>query len=115
MTLEQLASLVDALLANLGDRNGFSLDEVEDAVLVDWKRGDLGRVIGSQDKFQIANIVSLLESANKDQGLRYFNLKTVTTADLPWVREVTAELMRAVEPHVRARPEQGIPNRAANS
>jgi hypothetical protein len=38
MTLEQLASLVDALLANLGDRNGFSLDEVEDAVLVDWKR-----------------------------------------------------------------------------
>jgi hypothetical protein len=68
---------------------------------------DLGLVIGSQDKFQIGNIVSLLDSANKDQGLRYFNLGTVTTADLPWVREVTAELMRAVEPHVLVRPEQG--------
>jgi hypothetical protein len=68
---------------------------------------DLGLVIGSRDKFEIGNIVSLLDSANKEQGLRYFNLKSVTTADLPWVREVTAELMRAVEPHVRARPQQG--------
>jgi hypothetical protein len=67
---------------------------------------DLGLVIGPQDKFQIGNIVSLLDSANKGQGLRYFNFETVTTADLAWVREVTAELMRAVEPHVLARPKQ---------
>ena len=51
--------------------------------------------------------MSLLNSANKDQELRYFNMKSVTTADLPWVREITAELIRAVEPHVLARPEQG--------
>jgi hypothetical protein len=68
---------------------------------------DLGLVIGSQDKFQIGNIVSLLDSANKDQGLRYFNMNPVTTADLPWVREITAELMQAIEPYVLARPQQG--------
>jgi hypothetical protein len=70
---------------------------------------DFGLVIGAQDKFEIGNIVSLLDSANKGQGLRYFNFETVTTTDLPWVREVTAELMRAVEPHVLAHPEQGKP------
>jgi hypothetical protein len=68
--------------------------------------GKLGLVLGPHDKFQIGNIVSLLDSANKYQGIRYFNLESGSTAELSWVREVTAELMRAVEPHVRTRAQQ---------
>ena len=63
---------------------------------------DLGLVIGPQDRFQIGNIVSLLDSGNKDHGFRYFNLESCTTPDLSWVREVIPELIRAVEPHVQA-------------
>ena len=61
---------------------------------------DLGLTIGPRDKFEIENIVQLLDGANEDQGIRYFNLESGATADLSWIREVTAELMRAVEPHV---------------
>ena len=61
---------------------------------------DLGLTIGPRDKFEIENIVQLLDSANEHQGIRYFNLESGATADLSWIREVTAELMRAVEPHV---------------
>lgn len=42
----------------------------------------LGLLIGQDDRFTIGNIVSLLQSGNKDQGFRYFNLKSATTADL---------------------------------
>jgi hypothetical protein len=68
---------------------------------------DLGLVIGPQDTFQIGNIVSLLDSGNKDHGFRYFNLESCTTPDLSWVREVIPELIRAVEPHVPDIPAPG--------
>jgi hypothetical protein len=67
---------------------------------------DLGLVIGPNDSFEIGNIVSLLDSANKYQGIRYFSLESGVTADLLRLREVTAELMRAVEPHIDARLQQ---------
>jgi hypothetical protein len=60
----------------------------------------LGLVIGPRDRFEIGNIVSLLDSGNKDQGYRYFNLESGSMIDLSWVREVIPELIRAVEPHV---------------
>jgi HEPN domain-containing protein len=60
----------------------------------------LGLVIGPRDRFEIGNIVSLLDSGNKYQGFRYFNLESGATADLSWVHEVIPELMRAVEPYV---------------
>jgi HEPN domain len=71
---------------------------------------DLGLVIGPEDRFQIGNIVSLLDSGNKDHGFRYFNLESCTTVDLSWVREVIPELIRAVEPHV---PDIPAPRKAA--
>lgn len=61
---------------------------------------DLGLVIGPQGRIEIGNIVSFLDSGNKYQGFRYFNLESVTTADLSWVREVIAGLISAVEAHV---------------
>ena len=67
---------------------------------------NLGLTIGPRDKFEIENIVQLLDIANEHQGIRYFNLQPSATADLSWVRKVTAELMRAVEPHVVRRQQQ---------
>ncbi len=67
----------------------------------------LGLVIGARDRFEIGNIVSLMDSGNKDQGFRYFNLESGATVDLSWVREVIPELIRAVEPHVPDSPEPG--------
>jgi hypothetical protein len=60
---------------------------------------DIGLVIGQDDQFQIGNVVRLLDSANKDQGLRYF-LDTNCIADLTWTREVVTQLLQAVKPHV---------------
>jgi hypothetical protein len=64
------------------------------------ERRSLGLVIGPRDRFEIGNIVSLLDSGNKDQGFRYFNLESGSTVDLSWVREVIPELIQAIEPHV---------------
>lgn len=66
-----------------------------------------GLVIGPEDRFEIGNIVSLLDSGNEDQGFRYFNLKSGSTADLSRVREVIPELIRAVEPHLPDVPAPG--------
>jgi HEPN domain-containing protein len=60
---------------------------------------DLGLVIGQNDRTQIGNVVRLLDSANKEQGLRYF-LDTNSIADLTWTREVVTQLLQAVKPHV---------------
>ena len=60
---------------------------------------DIGLVIGQHDQTQIGNVVRLLDSANKDQGLRYF-LDTKSIADLTWTREVVTQLLQAVKPHV---------------
>jgi hypothetical protein len=38
-------------------------------------------VIGSADRFQIGNIVALLESGNKFQGFRYFNPESRSMPD----------------------------------
>jgi hypothetical protein len=73
---------------------------------------NLGLVIGGSDRLQIGNVVSLLHSENEDNGFRYYNLGTppasgppgsmpsVAIPDLSWVREVTGELLKAVEPHI---------------
>lgn len=60
---------------------------------------DIGLVIGSNDQTQIGNVVRLLDSANKDQGLRYF-IDTNSIADLTWTGEVVTQLLEAVKPHV---------------
>ena len=56
----------------------------------------LGLVIGPSDRFEIGNIVLLLDSGNKYQGFRYFNLESGATVDLSWVHEVIPALIRAV-------------------
>jgi len=65
---------------------------------------DLGLKIGPADIFGIGNIVPLLDSANEDQGLRYYNLKSVVMADLSWTREVVEQLIQAVGLHLGVRP-----------
>jgi hypothetical protein len=60
---------------------------------------DIGLVIGQNDHTQIGNVVRLLDSANRDQGLRYF-LDTNSIADLTWTRQVVTQLLQAVKPHV---------------
>ena len=69
----------------------------------------LGSAIGPRDRFEIGNVVSLLDSGNKYQGFRYFNLEPTSRPNLSWVREVIAELMRAVEPHVPDISAPGVP------
>ena len=59
-----------------------------------------GLVIGPRDRFGIQNVMSLLDSGNKYQGFRYFNLESTVMPDLAWVRESIAELLQAVEPHM---------------
>jgi hypothetical protein len=59
----------------------------------------LGLTIGPDNRFRIRNVVVLLERANENQGLRYFELKG------SWTRDVVEKLklMRAVEPTVNER------------
>ena len=42
----------------------------------------LGLTIGPDDRFDIRNVVVLLEGANEDQGLRYFNMKSHSAPEL---------------------------------
>jgi hypothetical protein len=72
---------------------------------------DIGLVIGQNDQTQIGNVVGLLDSANKDQGLRYF-LDTNCIADLTWTREVVTQLLQAVKPHVEKPRTTTPPTRA---
>ena len=44
-------------------------------------------MIGPADNVGIGNIVCLLDKANENQGLRYFNPKSGVMADLSWTRE----------------------------
>jgi hypothetical protein len=62
----------------------------------------LGLTIGPADRFEIGNIVTLLEGGNKYQGFRYPNLESGSMANLSWTREVVEHLMRAIGPHVEA-------------
>jgi len=61
---------------------------------------DMGLIIGPRDQTQIGNVVRLLDSANRNQGLRYFLQPPVRLPDLAWTREVVRDLMQAVKPHV---------------
>ena len=67
----------------------------------------LGLVVGTNDRFQIGNIVSLLEEGNEYQGFRYFHLKGAVIPELGWTREVVGELLKSVESHVEAFSKQG--------
>jgi HEPN domain-containing protein len=58
-----------------------------------------GLIIGQNDQTQIGNIVNLLDSANKDQGLRYF-LDTNAMPELTWTRDIVTQLVEAVKPYV---------------
>ena len=61
---------------------------------------ELGLRIGPDDRFDIGNVVALLEGANEEQGLRYFRQKASTIPELSWTRDVVEKLLRAVEPSV---------------
>ncbi|HJU11381.1 MAG TPA: hypothetical protein VJ728_10915 [Candidatus Binataceae bacterium] len=52
------------------------------------------------DENQIGHIVRVLNSANKNQGLRYFIDKTATVVDLGWVRDAVTQVLATVEPTV---------------
>src|ERR1017187_9360785 len=65
----------------------------------------LGLRIGPDDAFDLGNVDALLESANEEQGLRYFTMKTASVPDLFWTRDVVEKLFRAVEPSVEKKAE----------
>jgi hypothetical protein len=63
----------------------------------------LGLTIGPADRFEIGNVVTVLEKGNQYQGFRYPNLESSgVMADLSWTREVVEDLMRAVKDRVKA-------------
>jgi hypothetical protein len=57
-----------------------------------------GLTLGPDDRLTIGNIVSLLNSGNKKDGFRYFNLDPNITVDPVWTSEVIAELIGALAP-----------------
>ncbi len=63
----------------------------------------LGLRVGPADRFEIENIVTLLEAGNEYQGFRYFNLKSGSLPSLSWTREVVERLMLALETHLGGR------------
>jgi hypothetical protein len=63
----------------------------------------LGLTVGPADRFEVGNIVPLLDAGNEYQGFRYFNLKSGSMPSLSWTREVVEQLMLAVETHLEAR------------
>lgn len=56
----------------------------------------LGLVIDPDDRVTIKNVVELLDSGNKHQGYRYFNLNFTIRASPPWIRDVVSALVEAV-------------------
>lgn len=61
-----------------------------------------GLVVGTDDQLTIGNIASLLDSANKDQNLRYFNLRSSSEPDLEWTREVVNDFLGVIAPLIKA-------------
>ena len=74
----------------------------------------LGLKIGADDATNVRNIMCLLDGANKEQGLRYFSMKSTTALELSWTRDGVERLMRVVEPIVNARAQADgiVPGRA---
>jgi hypothetical protein len=66
---------------------------------------DLGLRIGPDDRFDLRNVIALLEGANEDEGLRYFKTKGSTIPDLSWTRETVEKLLQFIEPIVRKKAE----------
>jgi hypothetical protein len=64
----------------------------------------LGLVIGPADRFQIGNVVNLLERANECQGLLYFNPDLVSLPSLEWTRQIAQELIQTVESRLEVEP-----------
>ncbi|MGQ0443845.1 MAG: hypothetical protein ACT4O2_01645 [Beijerinckiaceae bacterium] len=95
-----------ALKAFLGAKNIPTPERHEFAKLYAKSRS-AGLVIDK--RFEIENLMSFLESGNKKQGFRYFNLESCTQPELSWVREGIPELIRAVEPHVQGHIHIGPP------
>jgi hypothetical protein len=63
---------------------------------------NVGLVIGPDDRTDIANVASLLDSGNKRQGFRYFELQTTTIPELSWTHDTIGKLIQAIEPHISA-------------
>jgi hypothetical protein len=74
----------------------------------------LGLVVGPDDRFDIRNVIDLLETSNEFQGLRYFSLKSRTLPDLAWTRTAVGLLVTTVESEVLQRfPGSNVPGPAA--
>ena len=72
-----------------------------------------GLKVGHDDRTDFGNVVELLDGANEDQGLRYFNMKGSALPDLKWTREAVGNLMRVIEPCVEASDEEAGIKRGA--
>jgi HEPN domain-containing protein len=59
-----------------------------------------GLVIGTDDRTQLSNVMTMLENGNEYQGFRYFNPESRFKPELGWTREVVSELMKVVEHRV---------------
>ena len=51
--------------------------------------------------------MNLLEAGNENQGLRYFNLRSVAVPHLSWTQQVVGDLIHAVEARVAPPGRQG--------
>jgi HEPN domain-containing protein len=71
----------------------------------------LGLKISSDDRVGLENIVSLLESGNRDMGFRYFTRESGSEAELGWTREVVGQLMQVAATFVQ--PNGPAPGRLA--
>lgn len=99
LALKAFLRALDLPIAGDGGRKHHQIAE-----LYEECRG-LGLKIGPDDRFDIRNVVILLENANEEQGLRYFNAKGSTIPELSWTRDVVEKLLQAVEPSVKKKAE----------
>jgi hypothetical protein len=63
----------------------------------------LGLKTSADDRFDVRNVLVLLQNANENQEHRYFSMKSSGNPELSWTREATETLIRAVEPSVKSR------------
>lgn len=63
------------------------------------------------DPLGLHNIVSLLDSGNKDNGFRYFTLKSGSEPDLNWTRRIVGELVQVVTPFVESASDRSAVNK----
>jgi hypothetical protein len=56
----------------------------------------LGLTISPNDRFDIGNVVTLMDHANEHEGLRYFNPDLKAFADISWIRQVVHDLMEVI-------------------